>query len=218
MTARRRIAPTLVGIGLSAFVLSGAYAGGSIDLQYTTAVEWGVDSAGESYTESAPTDFDPLYFNRQHEFYIPGGGGDLDFTMRGRRVGSVDSYEMSTSTDFGWQSDSFEGGFGFTINDRIDLVKIEYGGYEYIGEDYDSPYMEVYNDGTLTNTLYGAADYATASGGDAIVVKIIWNYAPQNDGTETGAWVNVFPTAVPGSGALALLGLGGMVRRRRRLH
>ena len=132
---------------------------------------------------------------------------------------NVDTYQMKTVTDFGWSSDAFYGSFTFDVNAGLAGAVVEYAGADYQGKHpFSAPIMEVYENSSLIDTLYTLSDNTTVAGGSTVMVKIIWSDAPmQDDGTITSSTVTVYPTAVPGGGALALLGLSGVIRRRRRL-
>lgn len=220
MNGVTRFVPVAVGLGLGAFVVTSANAGGIQDCQYTTPHTWSVGSGGDThYRDPFPTG--TLQYMESHEF--GGAGDDLTFLMEGHNdTGTpdpnVDLYRMSTRTEYGWDTPSFWGAFSFDINNDIDSAWVEYAGAYYGGEGTaEQPIMEVYVNMVLTNTMTDLFERTSVAGGDRVDVKIIWDTAPMYaDGTETTSEVTVYPTAVPGGGALALLGLGGIIRRRRR--
>ena len=219
MTSVSRLVSSAAALSVG-LIASGVCAGSFSDLNYTSATGWDVGSNGSAHHETFA--MSEVQFYDEYEL---SGGGTLEFDMwgYGNSGPNVDSYYMRTNTETGWPVNEFFGAFYFDINDDLAGAVIEYAGADYQGKHpFTAPVMEVYEligkDKVLVDTLNNLSDSTTVSGGSSVMVKIIWTDAPmQDDGTITTSTVTVYPTAVPGGGALALLGLGAVVRRRRRL-
>lgn len=213
MNRATRLGPLALGLAIGALALS-AHAGTS--LQWTTAYYIAAESAGDSdstdFGKGGTTSFgQPYDFTSKEsdiEFFLSAYGEDAG-------PGIIDRYNMRAGTQNGWISDQFSTMFQFEVGSSDVVMQYAEAGY-FGAKTFLPPTMSISSGGSKLTTLSNIGETFALQAGGYYTVDIRWAEAPMIAGDYAEASFTISPTAIPGSGALALLGYGAVIRRRRR--
>ena len=192
----------------------GANAGGFIGLEWTNAFSVSAETDGFFKKETLGG---TQFFNEMIEF--KSGTDDISFTVRGfgeqAGPGTIDRYDMRATTEGGWSSESYSTTFDFGVLDNDVVMQYAEAGY-FGSKKFTAPTMTIFSGGTEIAVLTELGNTFDLSAGMNYQVTIGWSQSPLFSGDYAQAAFTLSPAAVPGAGALAILGCGATSTRRRR--
>ena len=223
--------PCLRDIGSFACVLTAAVTstvhGGEItSLEYSSVNTVVSYVGGGAWANDSPEDFDAsgMDFTRTYD----GNVGDVTWNYRAEHVAGVDRFQASASTVDGmWvpkgggnNEYDFVMQFGTTIDENLDSAVIRYVDYSFNVSGFDAPLVRLFVNGQYSNLELN--EEMSVSGGEEVLILFAWDesFFPDEEmqaGLAMSGTVEILGSnaVVPGPFSLAILGFGGLMRRRR---
>ena len=223
--------PCLKEIGCFACVLTAAvtstvHGGEMRSLEYSGVNMVSSVVAGGGWQNFSPEDFDAsgMDFTRQLDLIE----GDMTWNYRAEHVAGVDRFQASASTvdsmwvpeGFGIDEHDFVMMFDTTIDENVDSAVLKYVDYSANVSGLDAPLVRVWVDGQSFDLELN--EEMSVSGGDELSIMFGWDQSffpgeRMQAGLAMGGTVEILASnaAVPGPFSLAVLGFGGLMRRRR---